>query len=460
MPGDRLTGTILDYAEQGGASGDWAHQHGYRPGAAAAHALGVRFQGPWDQVADGFHEHVRRQARALALVGCPVHLQGIAPLLHYGAVAGSEEEKVLALMAPLTDATIARAAVQIQMTVPNEGQLQRLVAFSQMAMRVLDPDDIARILGSRIVYTVWERGPAPPADVAALSRVAQAWTACEDNRRMLIASGLSEEKVRTVPLPYFDDDPLLEYGKRRKKPRKVPRFYHIGKWEPRKDQHRMLGCFLRAFRPGEAEIYIKTSVFSRSFESYPSTWLGSVRHWMVNDLKVTENGWRFPGPDTGQIDPDEARGIQKALGFMGVKIYDTRLSVEQMLGLHGACDVYLSLSHGEGWDMPAFDAKLAGNLMVYTRSGGPQDYADENDLVVPIRGRIPAHQIYRWPEGSTYIDHDDELVETLMKQAAEYVRMGEERAVANLERFRAESVGKLMLKYARELADNLPGDAG
>lgn len=458
MPDDRLTGTILDYAEREGATGDVGHRQMYRPGIAAEHAVGVRFQGPWEQVADGFHEHVRRQARALALVGCPVHLTSLRPLMHYGAVAGSEEERVLQLVAPLTDAKIARAAVHVQMTVPGEGQLSRLVGFSQAAMRVLAPDDIARILASRVIYTVWERGPAPPADVKALSRVGQAWTACRQNRDMLVASGLDPEKVRVVPLPYFDDDPLLELAKRARKARKVPRFYHIGKWEPRKDQHRMIGCFLRAFKPGEAELYLKTSRFAPKLPDYPQNALASVQKWMTEDPIAIANGWRSPA--TLLIEPDDEVEVQKALGFMGIKIYDTRLSEEQIRGLHGACDVYLSLSHGEGWDMPAFDAKLAGNGLIYTESGGPQDFAAEDDARIPTKGLISCHALYNWAEGSKYIDFDDDEVESAMRAYAEVTRAGLARAPAPVERCRAVNVGRLMLQYARELADNLPGDAG
>ena len=55
----------LDYAERHGAAGDVGWNKQYRPGIPAQHPIGVRFQGPWEQPADGFHEHVRRQARAL-----------------------------------------------------------------------------------------------------------------------------------------------------------------------------------------------------------------------------------------------------------------------------------------------------------------------------------------------------------------------------------------------------------
>jgi hypothetical protein len=460
VPADRLTGTLLDYAEREGAVGDVGWRQQFRPGVPAQHPVGVHFQGPWDQPADGFHEHVRRQVRALALVGCPVHLTGLRPLVHYGALPGSEEEKILAQMAPLTDATLGRAAAHIQMTVPGDGQLQRLVQFSQSAMRVLGPDDMARIHASRVLYTVWERYPAPEADVESLNRVGQCWTACEQNRRMLIGSGVAEEKVRTVPLPYFDDDPLLAFALRAKKPRKIPRFYHIGKWEPRKDQHRMIGCFLRAFRPAEAELYLKTSRFAPRLADYPQGAVDSVRFWMTTDVRVIDNGWRFPGASHLVNEaPLEEIEIQRALGFLGLKIYDTRLSEDQIRGLHGACDVYLSLSHGEGWDMPAFDAKLAGNRMIYTMSGGPQDFSAVNDFMIPVKGDLRCHPLYRWPDGSLYVDHADAKVEAAMAKAADQVRTHGATTTVDLERFRAHNVGKLMLKHLRELASNLPGEA-
>lgn len=450
---DRLTGTILDYAEQQGSPGDVAWTRGYNPaaGAQAEHAIGVRYQGPWDQVADGFHEHVRRQARALALSGCPVHLASLRPLIHYGQRPGSEEASMLEEHKDLIHASIGRVAAIVQQVVPNEGQLQSLVAFSAGAMSVLSPEEMETLHKTRVVYTVWERRPAPFPDVAALGKVGQAWVACEANRRMLIESGLSAEKVRTVPLPYFDSDPLLALeGRARKAPPGVVRFYHIGKWEPRKDQHQIIGAFLKAFRPGEAELFLKTSAFASKAEGYPQGPLESVETWMRHPA-VVDNGWRFPAV------PERAEQA-KLLGQAGIKIYETRLTPAQMRALHEACDVYVTLSHGEGFDMPAFDAKLAGNLLVYTPSGGPQDFAGEGDLLVPFTNEIGCHPMYRWPAGSVYGDYAIDVAAVRLREARDAVLRGERRRGTSLERFRAVNVGGLMLKYLREIAPNLPGE--
>lgn len=454
MADPRLTGTILDYAEHAGAGGDVAHRRQYNDaaGVKAQHPVGVRYQGPWDQVADGFHEHVRRQARALSLTGCPVHLTSMKALVHYGVKAGSEEEKVLLDYKDLIECSMGKAGVIVQQTVPSEGQLQRLTRFSQGAMLCLTPEDMARMYGARVMYTVWERSPAPPDDVAALNLLGQAWVGCQENRAMLIDSGVTPDKCRVVPLPYFHEDPLLALdGRPRTAPKGVVRFYHIGKWEPRKDQNRIIGNWLREFRPGEAELFLKTSPFSSRAENYPDGPLESVKRWMAEDPGVISNGWVFPATADRQT---QAR----LLGQMGLKIYEMRLSLQQMRALHATCDVYVTLSHGEGFDMPAFDSKLAGNLMVYTPSGGPQDFAGEHDERVPELGRVGCHPLYRWREGSTYLDYSDCAAGTALRRAHESALTGRRARGRDLSPFSAASVGKLMLGYLRELAD-LPGEA-
>jgi hypothetical protein len=44
-------------------------------GQPAAHQRGVAYFGGWERPVDGFAEHVRRNARALVMTGCPVNLR-------------------------------------------------------------------------------------------------------------------------------------------------------------------------------------------------------------------------------------------------------------------------------------------------------------------------------------------------------------------------------------------------
>lgn len=107
-------------------------------------------------------------------------------------------------------------------------------------------------------------------------------------------------------------------------------------------------------------------------------------------------------------------------------------------------------------DMPALDAKLSGNLLVYTPSGGPQDFAAVEDIEVEATGRIPCHPFYRWPSGSTYLDYDIEAAVAAMREAAEAVSK-RSPAPPSLRSFSSEEVGKRMLAHLMELGIDLKG---
>jgi hypothetical protein len=440
------TGSITDY--QMGGPGDKGSK---TDGAPAVHPLGIRFQGPWEQPADGFNEHVRRNARALALTGCPLNLLSLKPTFFH-TEKGSDDERILYETAHLREQSIGRYGAIIQMLVPTEGLLDRLLTPSQMAMRALEMDDYLRLQKTKVFYTVWERSPVPPDDAQVLSKAGQAWVPTRHARDLLLEAGVPEAQIRIVPMPVFADDPLLQLDGR-ERALGPPVFYHIGKWEPRKDQHRILGNFLRAFRPEEAIFLLKSGAFASGAVGYPKTALASVRHWMTHDARVRDSGWRWEDSWT-------AREAAAALGQQGLKIFEVKLSDEHLRRFHEMGDVYVSLSHGEGWDMPAFDAKLAGNLMVYTPSGGPQDFAGDKDLLVKKSGLVDCHALYHWPKGSQYIDYDDDEAILALRVAASRVLDGQRCRGMDATRFDALRVGQAMLRHLREIAPGLPGDAG
>jgi len=395
----------------------------FKPGRAADHQVGVGYYAPWEEPFDGFAEHSRRCARALSETGVPVQLRSIDP---GGQLAlGEKYSEVARRMEPLLVNSVTQYAVQVYQLVAHAAGIQSIVTHGQR-----DPEAVRTINRLTALYTVWERQRVSEKIATPLNMAGQVWVACRDNAEMLIRCGVAEDKLRVVPLPFFPDDPLLQLDGR-KRSRGVPRFYHIGKWEPRKEQHRILGAFLRAFKPGEARFWLKTSAYAPPMKGYPQSPDDSVHEW-VTDPAVRENGWSI-------------ERVNKH-----VRIIREALSAERLRELHRIGDVYVTLSRGEGWDMPAFDAKLAGNLMVYTESGGPQDFAGDGDeAVVPI-GTVPAHPMYGWEKEATYLDYYiDDAVDAL-QAAALSVRRGQRRRGMELGRFSAAAVGKLM-------RDNLEG---
>jgi glycosyltransferase involved in cell wall biosynthesis len=341
---------------------------------------------------------------------------------------GPERMAIASAMEPLLLSTISQYAVQIYQLVPSATRIQSIIGHAQM-----DPELLRTINRYTVLYTVWERQSVSEKIIEPLRRAGQVWVACHDNAQMLERCGLDADKIRVVPMPFFEDDPLLALDGR-KRTAGVPRFYHIGKWEPRKQQHRILGAFLMAFSPGEAKLWLKTSAYAPKLGYYARSPEESVHRW-VKDPRVQQNGW-----DIERVNRD-------------VYVMKKQLPEKQIRALHKLGDVYVTLSQGEGFDMPAFDSKLAGNLMVYTPSGGPQDFCGDSDVLVPKTADVPCHPFYRWEEEATYLDYQIEDAVEAMRQAASLVREGKRVRGTSLADYEAVHVGAEMLAHLEMLLD-------
>lgn len=395
-------------------------------GRAADFARGIVLKGPWEIYADGFSEHVRRNARALALAGAPVQLRSIAPK-HRNPIG--EELNIDRDYADLLRRTIGSVEAQIIQVVPTDGSL-----FAHAMHRYYSVEELKFINSRKVLYCVWERFTGLQSDdLAALKAVGQVWVGCNTSADLLKQEGVPEEKIRVFGCPYLPDDPILKAREKRGARSGPPVFYHIGKWEPRKEQRNLLGAFLIAFKPREAKLLIKTSERAPFFDGYPPNIQICLSDWLA-DPRVKANGW-----------------TQMNLG-LDVRAVTHRLTSEEMVKLHRTGDCYVSLARGEGFDMPAFDAKLMGNLMLYTPSGGPQDFAHPEDVLVPQKGLVDAHPFYRWVPGSQYLDYDFDAAVEGYRQAANKIAAGV-NAKPDLTRFSALETGKRMSESLRALGD-------
>lgn len=404
----------------------------FKVGKPSEHELGVAYQGPWVDQADGFSEHVRRCARALALTGCPVHLRSSTMHVEYGVAKGLPQA-----IEPLLTASISRYSVMIHQLIPDAVRFQQL-----MSHQFLDPATLAMVNRFKVISTVFERDRLGQATIHALQHAGQVWVACQLNAKVLEECGIPEEKIRVVRIPYFDDDPLLKM-RGFKKPKGPVWFYHIGKWEPRKNQDKIVLAFMRAFKPGMAKLMIKTSAKAPEFKDYPNS-VGQVVLSSLNDEIVKQNGWT-----TETVAKDIYQKTQK-------------VTDDQIRELHRTCSVYISLSSGEGFDMPAFDAKLAGNLLVFTPSGGPQDFADANDEEVPSCGMRPSNPFYRefaWEPDAQYLDFELDAAVAALQAAYSKAKQGfgTVEVPKYLQQFSAENVGKAMLQNLEDLVEPLQG---
>ncbi len=392
------------------------------------HSEGVGFFAPWDEPFSGFPEHARRNALALDAAGIPVHLRSMGAKI-YTALT-DEEKRIHAQVKKLVDASIGMYVAQVFMFVPSDETLQMHASNA-----FLDPEQLLAINQMKIFYNVWERQRISEAAVRALNTIGQLWVACYDNKDMYVRCGLPAEKIKVIPIPFEEDDPLLKLASRVRKPG-PPRFYHISKWEPRKEVRNIIGAFLMAFAPGKAKLFLKINDLKAKIKDYPQCVEESVHEWISHE-RVRNNGW-----DIASVNKN-------------VFIVKKTLTPEQIVSFHETGDCYVTLSRGEGFDMPAFDAKLAGNMMIYTPSGGPQDFAESGrDILVAKTGEVPAHPFYHWGKEATYIDYDLESAIAAYQTAHEKITSGN-WAPKDLpylqERFSSKSVGQKMRIYIEEL---------
>jgi hypothetical protein len=414
------TGTLLDYASS--SQEELSGTPIFKEGISADHVLGVLYQAPWSRYEDGFNQHARKVARAIAMTGVPLHLRALG-----GGAGVMPDPEARAEVEHLLDVSIQTYGVGVYQFV-GESTISHLMIpkFSG-----LSEDELRRVRKSRILYTVFERDRISKSAANLMNLAGQVWTSCNMNADALEFSGVERSHIRVVPIPYFADDPLLKLAGRKRKPG-TTRFYHIGKWEPRKAQHEMIGAFLMAFKPGRGcpQLYMKTTPLARPVKGYPQHHTESVMRWL-KDERVVANGW-------------DLTSVNRSLMVLLAK-----LSEEKITALHEMGDVYVTTSRGEGYDMPAYAAKLACNRMLYVPSGGAQDFAGEHDIRVEPSGKVPCHPMYEWGRDDQYLDFKiEDLVAGFQKAAA---NLPLHQRDAALDDFEASRVGKRALGYLEEV---------
>lgn len=331
----------------------------------------VLFETMFELYFDGWCEAARAYALAMEVAGIDVRLKSWRDQSNDEPIHPEVLAQVGHLMRPCEkqwDAYIWSGGFYG----PLEGAAPRLTAVRKIREQFGKPVAF---------YSMFERTNVQPRLVPLLNALNSVMVPCSSNQRALEKAGLQNSIF--IPLPFFSNDKHLGL----RPPSSPPRvFYWIGRWEPRKAPHRLIRAFLQAFEPGEAELVMKVG---------PAPWVQSpyLTPDYVVDKSIAELG--------GKWSRDEVDAC--------VKIVREKYSPEEMLALHDRGDVYCSASHGEGIDMPAFAAKLAGRRIVTTACGGPLDFVDETDIVIPARGEIsiPAYD-RTWGQGSTAIDYDFE----------------------------------------------------
>jgi hypothetical protein len=207
--------------------------------------------------------------------------------------------------------------------------------------RKLEPD---RFL---VGYTTWETDRLPDHWPDLLNGVDLLLVPCHWNRDVMRRCGV------TVPIgvvPHISE-PVSPGGAMLRLPARPTDtvFYTINAWTWRKALWQTIEAYLQAFTSDDDTLLV----------------VKTGRH------DLTRRGfWRYR-PSTARA---LGRILKKFRNPARVHLIDEELSAAQIGALHAQAHCFVSLTHGEGWGMGAFDAARAGNQVLITGYGGPLDY--------------------------------------------------------------------------------------
>lgn len=370
------------------------------PGSDALLPTAIEYQAPWDVLEDGLARHSRQQVRALSKAGLPVVLRR----LNRPKFVMEDEMSPIVTQAVgyLRDTSAGAIPIAIrQLVIHSASYLESVIAPA--GARLSGFGNEMKVYQSTIVYTPWERTTVAPDVVEVLNRCAEVWVHGEWVIEIFKKAGV--DNVYAMPAPYDPDTSPASQISAPRGSERVPdgkRFYAIGKWEPRKNYDALLGAFLLEFEPTEkVSLFLKTHEWG-AWENYPTV-AESIGKWLLH-------------PDV------KAKGWDVMSFGRRVRVVSKKLPEEQITKLHRDNNIYVSCSHAEGWDLPAFDARCAGNRLVYTGWGGPGDFSVENDECVAIsKGAnrlVPVHSGYGWETGAQWAACEVEHLRTALRRAA------------------------------------------
>ena len=173
-------------------------------------------------------------------------------------------------------------------------------------------------------------------------------------------------------------------------------FYTIGAWDPRKALGDLVTAFTQTFNTEDrVTLLVKTSA-------------------AVSNA-AERGGANVEGPVREIIEAASRRTGRSSANFAIIAADD--ISGRTIEAIHIIGDCYVSLTHGEGWGMGAFDAATLGKPVLITGWGGQLDYLGEDypglirHQMTPVSGWLPhasyqPNQLWATPD----LEHASELM--------------------------------------------------
>lgn len=244
-------------------------------------------------------------------------------------------------------------------------------------------------------YTMFECARIPDAWVRQAEQCALVVVPGRSSYDAWVRSGVAPERLRVSPLGIRRElyDPLppplpLSDGTGRPVASYGTRFLNVAELSPRKNLLGVLRAWLHATRRGDdAILLLKCSI-----------WRGGM--------------WELFQEDLADVCREEGRTLEEAAPVLLLTDY---VPDAEMPRLYRAATHYLSLSFGEGWDMPMTEAAAAGLSLVAPRHSAYLDYLDDQSVhwipareaEVDFRGRLARADVALFDGMRWWIPDDD-----------------------------------------------------
>lgn len=285
----------------------------------------VRYYGPIGRLS-GYGRAGTDLCGALLAAGVELEIRPIERRPHEAKVAfdGGPCQALLPYMRHEHELSIAPDAIIVH-TLPMD--CKRVQDIEQTRDPGLDPTI------PWIAYTTWEgSSPVPPQMRQALADFDAVWVPSMQTAAMFAP-------VRDVEVvPHSFDATTLQMRRPESSPGAF-RFYYMGAWNSRKNPAGLLRAWAMAFTPGDpVELHLYSHASSETFA-----------------VALHQTG----------LQRDEMAPVRHVA---------TRFTEAEMYALHASGDCFVSATRGEAWDLPAFDAMLAGRHIIHPRNLGSDDY--------------------------------------------------------------------------------------
>jgi hypothetical protein len=203
-----------------------------------------------------------------------------------------------------------------------------------------------------VAYTTWE-GIDVPADVVNSLRESftDVWVPSNATYDAFLSTLPSERSLSTFILPHTFRPRAIVHASHSGGGEQRFRFYYVGAWTARKNTHGLIRAFSREFTPDDkVELVVHSP--GVSVESFTAALVA-----------------------TGLEQHEQP----------SIRLSNQHVSDANLHGLiHDGCDCFVTATRGEAWNLPAFEAMLAGRMVIAPAGMGHDDFLFDDPDEMPF----------------------------------------------------------------------------